>query len=73
MSINQIDHLFMIYQEVKNNLGYFLKLFRLGKKEGLTPENIISLHNTDDNLLIDVISCNINRYLSFLSEFNSIA
>jgi hypothetical protein len=40
----------MIYQEVKNNLGYFLKLFRLGKKEGLTPENIINLLNMADNL-----------------------
>jgi hypothetical protein len=46
----QMDQLFMIYQEVKNNLGYFLKLFRLGKKEGLTPENIISLLNMADNL-----------------------
>ena len=40
----------MIYQEVKNNLGYFLKLFRLGKKEGLTPENIINLLNMADNI-----------------------
>ena len=45
-----MDHLFMIYQEVKNNLGYFLKLFRLGKKEGLTPENIINLLNMADNI-----------------------
>jgi hypothetical protein len=48
--LKQMDHLFMIYQEVKNNLGYFLKLFRLGKKEGLTPENIINLLNMADNL-----------------------
>jgi hypothetical protein len=46
----QMDQLFMIYQEVKNNLGYFLKLFRLGKKEGSTPENIISLLNMADNI-----------------------
>ena len=45
----QMHQLFMIYQEVKNNLGYFLKLFRLGKKEGLTPENIISFLNRADN------------------------
>jgi hypothetical protein len=48
--LKQMDHLFMIYQEVKNNLGYFLKLFRLGKKEGLTPENIINLLNMADNI-----------------------
>jgi hypothetical protein len=46
----QMDHLFMIYQEIKNNLGYFLKLFRLGKKEGLTPENIINLLTMADNI-----------------------
>ena len=40
----------MIYQEVKNNLGYFLKLFRLGRKEGLTPEKIINLLNMADNI-----------------------
>ena len=45
-----MDHLFMIYQEVKNNLGYFLKLFRLGKKEDLTPENIISFPNMAENI-----------------------
>ena len=46
----QLQQLFMIYQEVKNNLGYFLKLFRLGKKEGLTPEKIINLLNMADNI-----------------------
>ena len=40
----------MIYLEVKNNLGYFLKLFRLGKKEDLTPENIISFPNMAENI-----------------------
>jgi hypothetical protein len=40
----------MIYQEVKNNLGYFLKLFRLGRKEGFTPEKIINLLNMADNI-----------------------
>jgi hypothetical protein len=46
----QMNQLFIIYQEVKNNLGYFLKLFRLGKKEGLTPENIISFLNMADSI-----------------------
>ena len=40
----------MIYQEVKNNLGYFLKLFRLSRKEGLTPENIIGFLNMAENI-----------------------
>jgi hypothetical protein len=46
----QIDHLFIIYQEVKNNLGYFLKLFRLGRKEALASEKIINLLNLADNI-----------------------
>jgi hypothetical protein len=40
----------MIYPELKNNLGYFLKLFRLSRKEGLTPENIIGFLNMAANL-----------------------
>lgn len=46
----QMDHLFLIYQEVKNNFGYFLKLFMLGRKEGFTPEKIINLLNLADDL-----------------------
>jgi hypothetical protein len=37
-----------IYQEIQNNIGYFLKLFRLGKQEGLTPEQIIKLIQMGD-------------------------
>jgi predicted nuclease with TOPRIM domain len=35
------NQLFNVYQEIQNTIGYFLKLVRLGKKEGLTPEQII--------------------------------
>jgi DNA repair exonuclease SbcCD ATPase subunit len=42
--------LIIIYQENKNRIGYFLKLFRLGKKESLTPERIIQLVKVADNI-----------------------
>jgi hypothetical protein len=31
-----------IHQKLQGNIGYFLKLFRLGKEKGLTPEQIIN-------------------------------
>jgi hypothetical protein len=46
----QMHQLFTIYQENKDNIGYFLKLFRLSKKEGLTPEQVINLVKMADNL-----------------------
>lgn len=36
----QMQLLFEIYRENKESIGYFLMLFRLGKNEGLTPEQI---------------------------------
>jgi hypothetical protein len=38
-----MHQLFNVYQEIQNSIGYLLKLFRLGKKEGLTPEQLIKL------------------------------
>jgi chromosome segregation ATPase len=45
-----MDKLVKIYQEIKDNIGYFLKLFRLGKLEGLTPERIVLLVNMSYNI-----------------------
>ena len=39
--LKHMHQLFNVYQEIQNTIGYFLKLVRLGKKEGLTPEQII--------------------------------
>jgi hypothetical protein len=41
LKLIQMHKLVTIYQENKDSIGYFLKLVRLGKKEGLTPEQII--------------------------------
>ena len=36
LNLRQMHKLVAIYQELQGNVGYFIKLFRLGKKEGLT-------------------------------------
>jgi hypothetical protein len=46
----RLDKFVKIYQEIKDSIGYFLKLVRLGKKEGLTPERIIRLVNMADDI-----------------------
>ena len=43
LNMRQMQKLVTIYKETQNSLGYFLKLFRLGKQEGLTPEQIMKL------------------------------
>lgn len=47
-----MHQLYEIYNEIKSNIGSFVKLFRLANKEHLTPEEIIGLINMDlkDNL-----------------------
>jgi hypothetical protein len=32
--LKHMHQLFNVYQEIQNSIGYFLKLVRLGKKEG---------------------------------------
>ncbi|HKG87590.1 MAG TPA: hypothetical protein VKA95_04635 [Nitrososphaeraceae archaeon] len=57
LKLRNMHRLVTIYQELQNSMGYFLKLVRLGKKEGITPEQIIklvqmadSIHNLQDKL-----------------------
>jgi hypothetical protein len=39
-----------IYHENQDSMGYFLKLFRLGKEKGVTPEQIIKLVQMADSI-----------------------
>jgi hypothetical protein len=57
--LTQMHQLFVIYQENKDSIGYFLKLVRLGKKEGIAPEQIINLLKIADstNDLNEVFLC----------------
>jgi hypothetical protein len=70
-NLRRMYKLVTIYQEIQNSIGYFLKLFRLGKKEGLTPEQIINLikmandiHKLEEkfqHLQIEVINIGMRR------------
>jgi len=48
--LKQMHQLFNVYQEIQNSIGYFLKLFRLGKKERFTPEQIMKLIQMADSI-----------------------
>jgi hypothetical protein len=37
LNMRRMHKLVTIYQETQNSMGYFLKLFRLGKEKGITP------------------------------------
>jgi hypothetical protein len=50
LNMRRMHKLVTIYQETQDSLGYFLKLARLGKQEGLTPEQIIKLVQMADSL-----------------------
>jgi hypothetical protein len=49
-NLRRMYKLVTIYQELQGSVGYFLKLVRLGKKEGLTPEQIINRVQMADNI-----------------------
>jgi uncharacterized protein YfkK (UPF0435 family) len=48
--LKRMHQLFNVYQEIQNSIGYFLKLFRLGKKKGVTPEQIMILIQMADSI-----------------------
>jgi hypothetical protein len=50
LNLMRMDKLVKVYQEIKGGIGYFLKLFRLGKEERLTAEQIIHLTNVADSI-----------------------
>jgi uncharacterized protein involved in exopolysaccharide biosynthesis len=39
-----------IYNEIKDNMGHFVELVRLAKKEHLTPEEVIGLINLSNDI-----------------------
>jgi hypothetical protein len=50
LSMRRMHKLVTIYQETQDSMGYFLKLVRLGKQEGLTPEQIMKLVQMADSI-----------------------
>jgi hypothetical protein len=49
-NLRRMYKLVTIYQEIQDSIGYFLKLFRLGKEKGVTPEQIMKLIQMADSI-----------------------
>jgi hypothetical protein len=49
-NLRRMYNLVTVYHEIQNSIGYSLKLFRLGKQEGLTPEQIMKLIQMADSI-----------------------
>jgi hypothetical protein len=49
-NLRKMHRLVDIYPEIQDSMGYFLKLTRLGKEQGVTPEQIIKLVQMADNI-----------------------
>jgi archaellum component FlaC len=49
-NLRKMHKLVRIYQETQDSMGYYLKLFRLGKEKGLTPEQIMNLVQMADSI-----------------------
>jgi hypothetical protein len=49
-NMRRMHKLVTIYQEIQDNMGYYLKLFRLGSEKGVTPEQIMKLVQMADSL-----------------------
>ena len=50
LSMRRMHKLVTIYQEIQDSMSYFLKLFRLGKEKGVTPEQIMKLVQMADSI-----------------------
>jgi hypothetical protein len=50
LNLRRMHKLVTIYQEIQDSMGYFLKLFRLGKEKGITAEQIMKLIQTSDSI-----------------------
>lgn len=49
-NLRRMHRLVAIYPEIQDSMAYFLKLFRLGKEKGVTPEQIMKLIQMADNI-----------------------
>jgi pimeloyl-ACP methyl ester carboxylesterase len=53
-NMRRMHKLVTIYQETQDSMGYFLKLFRLGRENGVTPEQITKLVQMADSLRTNI-------------------
>jgi hypothetical protein len=50
LNMRRMHKLVTIYEETRDSMGYFLKLFRLGKEKDVTPEQIMKLVQMADSI-----------------------
>jgi hypothetical protein len=50
LNMRRMHQIVTIYQETQDSMGYFLKLFRLGKEKGVTPEQIMKFVQMADSI-----------------------
>ena len=49
-NLRRMHSLVAIYPEIRDSMGYYLKLFRLGKEKGVTPEQLMNLIQMADSI-----------------------
>jgi predicted nucleic acid-binding Zn-ribbon protein len=49
-NLRRMHRVVAIYPEIQDSMGYYLKLFRLGKEKGVTPEQIMNLVQMADSI-----------------------
>jgi hypothetical protein len=66
--------LVLIYQETQDSMGYFLKLFRLGKENGVSPDKIKNLVQMADSIhkLKDKLQ-QLQSEISYISKSKTVA
>jgi hypothetical protein len=68
LNMNRMFKLVTIYHENQDSMGYFLKLTRLGKEKGVTPEQIIKLVQMADS--IHMLEDKLQQLQSEMSEIS---
>jgi hypothetical protein len=67
--LRKMHKLVIIYPEIQDSMGYFLKLTRLGKEQGVTPRQIMNLVQTADS--IHMLEDKLQRLQSEISDIST--
>jgi archaellum component FlaC len=68
-NLRRVYRLVAMYPEIQDSMGYFLKLFRLGKENGVTPEQIMKLVQMADSIYM--LEDKLQRLQSEISDIST--
>jgi predicted transcriptional regulator len=68
-NLRKMRRLVAIYPEIQDSMGYFLKLTRLGKEKGVTPEQIMNLLQMADS--IHMLEAKLQKLQSEISDIST--